>query len=251
MEMLDQEFLQQRDIRECRTVRFYKSKKNEVRLLEVVTSDQTVEKLVLKTCRHPERMKQEAELVNALHKEGVAVPRLFYQGENHLVFEYIDGLTLCDLFQDQEAALHGETLLSADTRQAIGSLVQWLWAFYRAGRVITGRTLLMKDVNLRNFLLAERLYGVDFEDCSTGQIEEDVGRLCAYVLTYDPIGTAWKQLAAAALCRHLSAKLGLDVQAVHHYFRQEILEMENRRKIPLAWIRLCDLKDSSKGCGNA
>jgi hypothetical protein len=241
MEMLDQDFLQQRDIREYRTVRFYKSKKNEVRLLEVVTSDQTVEKLVLKTCRHPERMKQEAELVKALGREGVVVPRLFYQGENHLVFEYIDGLTLCDLFQNQESALPGETLLSADTRHAIGSLVQWLRAFYRAGRVITGRTLLMKDVNLRNFLLAERLYGVDFEDCSIGQIEEDVGRLCAYVLTYNPIGTAWKHHAAAVLFRSLEAELGLDVNAVRQFFGRELLEMEKRRNIPLAWVRLDEI----------
>lgn len=55
----------------------------------------------------------------------------------------------------------------------------------------------MGDMNLRNFILKNTFYGdelyrIDFEDYSTGIIEEDLSSFYAFILNYYPALTEWK-----------------------------------------------------------
>ena len=56
-----------------------------------------------------------------------------------------------------------------------------------------GHPVIMGDVNLRNFVVGDRITGMDFEDVRTGQKREDLGTIAAFILMYAPEQTPWKQ----------------------------------------------------------
>ncbi len=47
------------------------------------------------------------------------------------------------------------------------------------------RQCILEDIYLRNFLLHDSVYGTGFECCLSGACEENIGRLFAFVHTYD------------------------------------------------------------------
>ena len=62
-------------------------------------------------------------------------------------------------------------------------LAAWFVNCYRILDDFYGYSIALNDVNLRNFIAAERIYGLDFEDCRAGTKVEDMGKFCAFALT--------------------------------------------------------------------
>ena len=78
---------------------------------------------------------------------------------------------------------------------------------------VSGRILY--DVNLRNFLLNHKgIVKVDFEDCRRGTMEGDIGKMAAFILTYDPIFTDFKKDFAADMINEAILKLKIDKEQV-------------------------------------
>jgi hypothetical protein len=48
------------------------------------------------------------------------------------------------------------------------------------------------DATLRNFILTDRIWGVDFEESRLGKTVEDIAGMCASILTTDPMFTSEK-----------------------------------------------------------
>lgn len=88
----------------------------------------------------------------------------------------------------------------------------------------------MGDVNFRNFIIREKIYGLDLEECREGKIEEDIGSLCAFALTYSPSFTPWNIAMAKEMFRILSSELGLDKELLKQEIQREILAISIKRK---------------------
>lgn len=172
--------------------RFY-SKKNEVYkvrcLDETIGDSNTV--VIKKYLQAPLNRTREIELLQYLKNKGLTVPKIYLEKENYIIMEYIEGKTILEIIEEREKNNPIET--SNDYRsnkKLIVKLIEWLKKFYR----YTEGKYILRDINLRNFIISNNgiIYGFDFEDYDAGKIEEDVGKLCAYILTYDPPFTPWK-----------------------------------------------------------
>lgn len=234
---LEEDLLRNLGFTDWQWVKTFKSKKNQVWLLQAVHQSEGKLSIVYKQVEASHlsggksKLQQEAALLTGLRTEGVPVPLLRGQGKDCLVMDYLPGIPLCEYLQQQEELAQSEATLSAESIEALVLLTDWLNQFYRAAEKVSGNPLVMQDVNLRNFLMTEDgLYGLDFEDCGVGEQEEEAGKLCAYLYTYDPVGTPWKMKAIDCLMAMFQEKLDLDRVKVETAMRDEVRSMEQRRK---------------------
>jgi hypothetical protein len=108
-------------------------------------------------------------------------------------------------------------------------IARWLDGFYKAMEQITGRRIILWDINLRNFLVGYKLYGIDFEECREGAYEEDLGRLLAFIVTYAPAFTPYKIEFAREVYNALGSRLDLDRDRVMAETTKEFDAIRDRR----------------------
>jgi len=217
------------------------SRRNAVYLVHLPPGDPWGEAAVCKRfSRGAAGREKEAAYLAALAARGVAVPRLLEEGEDYLLLEYLDGPTLLDVLLAPEDA--GATAVGRATGNVIAALGDWLGAFYTAAAAISGEATVFGDVNFRNFIVRDRVFGLDLEACRPGRPEEDVGGMAAYALTYTPPFTPWKRSLARTICRKLGEALALDGAAIREATRQELATIVRRRglDLPPDWESLVD-----------
>ncbi|MGI6452331.1 MAG: hypothetical protein ACOX0E_02425 [Syntrophomonadaceae bacterium] len=200
------------------------SKKNNVFLFKRVQEGQDPEFLVYKKYSRKDRMAKELEIFQRLSPKGVLVPKVYGTGDDYVLLEYLEGNLLLDLWERQEAALAvaGSSLNRMDYG-LISPLCCWFKDFYIALQGIDGRQMIMGDVNFRNFIVNNRIYGIDLEECREGKIEEDVGSLCAFALTYRPAFTSWKIAMVRELLRNFIGEFKLDPELVQKEVSNQLL----------------------------
>jgi hypothetical protein len=201
-------------------VKKFTSRKNSVFLVENTVDDDKPKHLVYKKYAYSERMQAETEMLRLLKVKGVAVPEIYWTGQDHLLLEYIEGPLLLDCYCRQEDTCDH---LDASTHQLINSLCSWFKDFYSAVQSIYGKQILMGDVNFRNFIIGEKVFGLDLEECHEGRIEKEVGSLCAFALTYNPSFTMWKMAIVSDLIRVFTYELNLDRKILQKEVENELL----------------------------
>lgn len=231
--ILSNHFWQKHDEAVFERIKTFKSKKNEVWLIKARKSDGTPQQYVLKAYRDHKRLEKEMEMMTALHRQGLEVPAVYEQQGSYLLMEYIDGITLCEAFEKQECKWTEGDHLPESTMEIIGLLTGWLERFYQITKELEGKSMIMADVNLRNFLLTDTVFGVDFEDCREGRYEEDAGKICAYVYTYSPMATPFKKHLVNAFADTFVKDLLLEGNLIYHYMDRELKMMERRRKMAI------------------
>lgn len=166
---------------------------------------------VVKKYTEPECLKREARMLRQLNLMGVKVPEIIEETEDALTLEYINGPTYSDIIDE----------LNAEQAQALAA---HLAEFYKATATLRG------DVNLRNFIYNNGVcYGLDFEDPPQfGDIEQDMGRILAFAVTYDPMLSIKKRFAAKHLLAAFLAT-GADIEKLKATYLKEIDAMETRR----------------------
>jgi len=185
---------------------------------------------IYKEYSHPGRMPKEIKMLQMLRERGVAIPQVYEIGNNYILLKYLEGPLFLAYFCWQESISGSESSSLKDPAyQSIYSLCSWFKDFYTAAWEATGKQFIMGDVNFRNFIIREKIYGIDLEECREGKIEEDIGSLCAYALTYTPSFTAWKIAMAGKMFRIMSEELGLDRNLVKEEMRKEFFLMAKRR----------------------
>lgn len=215
------------------TVRELPSKRNDVRLVRAFASPGEATLYVAKAYRDaPPGGHREASILQVLYGLGVPVPRLVCETGAGLVLQYLPGPTLLAEIERLERAGH-----RGDCGEAAAlalKLCEWLAAYYRAMRQHTGRTYVFGDMHLRNFVLHQPsnvLYGVDFESCTEGAPEKDIGMVCAYAVSYDPPFTSWRISFARCLLATACRTLACPPETALRSVRRALRAIEQRRGI--------------------
>ena len=166
----------------------------------------------------------EAGMLKLLHKAGVRVPNPVSVEGSLMKMPYIAGETLPDIL-DRFEILPDQNALE----KVVQGIIRWLSDFYRAVSMEeTG--IIRGDVNGRNFLWdGGSCWGVDFEERVKGVKEQDIGRLLAYVLTYDPPKTPVKMAFADKLLRDAVCVFSIDPGKAFYFRDQEFAAMFERR----------------------
>ncbi len=167
----------------------FSSKKNWVAMVHFPEGIYPHQTVVMKRFTHPVNAVREAGFLDRLRGRA-AVPRVFACRGTELILEYVPGLTLAEWLEAQEMN-HPDTIPPV-VDQMLLKLLDWLSRFYAALSGNEGDTVVMGDVNLRNFIVGDTLTGIDFEDAAAGDIEEDLGKIAAFMLMYRPEKTRWK-----------------------------------------------------------
>lgn len=208
--------------------KFY-SKRNKVYLVED-TAESAGENYVLKIFMGREKQKRkklEEDILKDLSKSSLYVPELLLTGKDYLLMEYIKGVTLLDILIRYEGSG------CCDDRPFLMA-IDFIYDYCRHTLKSAGQSYILKDINLRNFIYREgQLYRIDFEDCAHGYIEEDIGKLFAFMLTYDPVFTDWKISKAKSLFHYLSDKYPVDIDAIRSEMKKELIAIEDRRGLEI------------------
>lgn len=119
------------------------------------------------------------------------IPILLEKDENNnvLVLNYIMGENLCDVINSEET--------SSDEKKRLMILLGRWFAQFHTHFKTADQYRIRGDAILRNFILTDRIYGVDFEESRFGKPVEDIATMCASILSTDPMFTNEK----IQLCR--------------------------------------------------
>ena len=209
--------------------KFY-SKKNDVYKIRCTFNDNTEKTCVLKIYKN-NSMDKETYMLSMLKEKKVNVPEIFHIGKKEIIMEYIEGKNLLDVITELE--LSSDEYIDKKTDDIIYGLCNWLDSFYKSSYRIFGRSIIFVDVNLRNFILSDKMYGVDFEDCKEGHKETDAGRICAFILTYTPMFTDWKKEFVRKSIHVMTEEFGYNKDLVFQEMNIELEEISKRRGIDI------------------
>ncbi|WP_105616610.1 BUD32 family EKC/KEOPS complex subunit [Vallitalea okinawensis] len=174
----------------------YKSKKNHVYAVEF-SSNGEKKRAVLKDFNSIESKQQEIFYLQLLRDHNIKVPKILDQHDQMILLEYLAGELLLErIINLEERQIDPELPM---VKEVFNQLLSWLGQFYRITENVLEKKMIFGDVNFRNFIINDHLYGFDFEDCREGSPEEDGGAICAHLLTYYPEYTSWKQKACGVL----------------------------------------------------
>ena len=138
--------------------------------------------------------KKNMETEYAILKKGSSklnMPTPLEKDEENNVIEmsYIIGENLCDVINDEKTT-------SSEKQRLMYLLAEWFSKFHTYFKK-TDKIFIRGDSILRNFILTDRIWGVDFEESRCGKPIEDIIGMCASILSTDPMFTDEK----LQLCR--------------------------------------------------
>lgn len=130
---------------------------------------------------------KEYNVLKLLYDNNVNVPKIISSNNDTIIMEDLGDLTLL------EWLIREEKNKSYNYHKTIIDLYNFFQEFYKTTKCALGEQYILKDVNLRNFIIKnDVIYGLDFELCEEGSIVSDIGSLVAYIITYSPVGSDWK-----------------------------------------------------------
>ena len=232
--LIEREHQEIPESKEYYIIKKFKSKENSVYLVH--NNQENGKKVfILKQYSRPfKKMAREKYLLQRLKREGVNVPDLLKVEEESILLEYINGPLLIDILSEQEKLAGSESsCLTLTVFSIINSLSAWLKDFYTATQRIAGKQLILGDISFRNFIFTDKLYGIDFEECRKGVIEEDVGRICTFALTCEPAFTTWKLALVSAVINELIVNLSLNEERIKREIKKQLITLVPLKENPM------------------
>lgn len=182
-------------------------------------------KYISKTFLNLFDMKRETDNLNLLKKFDVNVPDILSIENNTVELEDLGDLTLLDWYEQVEIEN------SYNYKDIIIKLCAWLKEFYEVTFNYYKKSMVLSDVNFRNFIIKNgEIYGIDFELSCEGKIESDLGKIVAYAITYNPIMTEWKLKFADELINALEIELKVNKKLIIEEKEKELKKIIERRK---------------------
>jgi len=186
-------------------IRKFMSRKNAVYLV-----DRDGLRLVLKIY-DSDRWKNEAEALRSARQAGIAVPRVVEVKEKALLMEFVPGKPVNDYLE------------TGRMREAVLGVADWLASYHKAFR--SGDEVRVKsDVIFKNFIVSDRVYGLDFEGSRAGRPEEDVGEALAYLLDTDPMFPAEKFRLGREFVGRYEKAAGIPLKDIDAYVAKALEE---------------------------
>ena len=103
---------------------------------------------------------------------------------NVLITSYIIGENLCDVINQDKTSFD-------EKKRLMVLLAEWYAKFHNFYKK-EDEFLIRGDSILRNFILSDRIWGVDFEESRVGKPTEDIAGMCSSILSTDPMFTKEK-----------------------------------------------------------
>ena len=117
-------------------------------------------------------------------KLNIPTPFEMDEKNNVIISNYITGENLCDI-------INNEKTTTGEKQRLMVLLAEWFIDFHNYFKTKEGFCI-RGDSTLRNFILTDRVWGVDFEESRQGKIVEDIAGMCASILSTDPMFTSEK-----------------------------------------------------------
>ena len=116
----------------------------------------------------------------------INIPSVYEMDEenNVLITNYIIGENLCDVINNEDTTTN-------EKQRLMILLAEWFIDFHNHFKTNDG-FIIRGDSSLRNFILTDRIWGLDFEESRPGKTVEDIAGMCASILTTDPMFTKEK-----------------------------------------------------------
>ena len=134
-------------------------------------------------------LKKQMEIEYNIIKKGSSklnIPAVYEMDadNNVLIMNYIIGENLCDIINDEKTT-------TSEKKRLMILLAEWFADFHNYFKA-DDQFQIRGDATLRNFILTDRIWGVDFEESRLGKTVEDIAGMCASILTTDPMFTSEK-----------------------------------------------------------
>jgi tRNA A-37 threonylcarbamoyl transferase component Bud32 len=160
----------------------FKSKKNTVAYVTLKNKPRVLKWFVPGFKR---QMKTEQEILEkGASKLNIPTIHEIDKENNVLIMNYIIGENLCDIINSEETSKN-------EKQNLMILLADWYNDFHNFFKK-DYQFLIRGDSALRNFIFSDRIWGVDFEESRIGRPLEDIGGMCASILTTDPMFTKEK-----------------------------------------------------------
>lgn len=189
----------------------FQSKKNKVYLVE-----RAGERLVMKLFLN-DRCQNEYNTLKTAFDKGLAVPEPVEMRDNALLVKYIEGKTINELM---EIDIRPDLVLG---------VASWLARFHRTFYTDNGQVLLKSDAIFKNFIVADRIYGIDFELSRLGRPEEDVGETLSFLLDTYPMFTDDKIRLAHNFIRQYETLSGIRLNNIEDSIAKSLIEASSFR----------------------
>jgi hypothetical protein len=209
---------------EYRAVKEYFSRVNSVFLIESLSNKN--QQFILKDFgNNSERIRAELDGIKVF--ESIS-PKIYYSDSRYLVHEYIPGATFLSCFEDAEKN-------DSDPDKLINPFIEFLKSAYDSAP-----GYILGDINFNNFIIRENsqqntctlpISFIDYESVKLGEIEEDIGRIIAFALTYDPALTDWKYKFALIFINQALSVIQADQAKILFHAEKEFTAMRTRRKL--------------------
>ncbi|MDD3306907.1 MAG: hypothetical protein PHO29_07405 [Acetobacterium sp.] len=209
-------------------IKCFKSKKNRVRLLQMIEVEKTA-LIIEKVFSCYDQMQKELEIFNMMAALEIATPICYGQIDNVLLYQYIEGQTLCEKLEAAEKVAqqtdNNKEKPDNEIVELISKTIDWLNQFHEK----TGYCLF--DINLRNFIVQKnKIWAIDYEDARKLDKAVDFGRLLAFILTYDPSFTRWKISLVEKIETYIKNNIDVVFSRVMQEKEKELLSIEKRRE---------------------
>lgn len=166
-------------------------------------------------------LKRQMETEYSVLKNGEANLHIPYVYEidkenNVLVMSYIMGENLCDVINDEMATTN-------EKKRLMVLLAEWFVRFHTKFKT-ADEFRIRGDATLRNFILADHIWGMDFEESRVGRPIEDIGGMCSSILTTDPMFTHEKFQLCQIFIESYSKSVKWNLENVNKEIAYALLE---------------------------
>jgi tRNA A-37 threonylcarbamoyl transferase component Bud32 len=192
-------------------VRKFPSRKNSVYLVR-----RDGESFILKVFSS-DRSDHEYRVLRDAYDAGIPVPRPVEHKGRSILMQYIEGRTVNDLVDE-----------GAGPEPVLG-VASWLARFHSQFIRDDGEVLLKSDAIFKNFIVADRIYGIDFELSRPGRPEEDVGEAISFLLDTNPMFTEDKYRLAFAFINRYQDESGIILQDIENSIAKSLMEAASFR----------------------
>ncbi|HQO08718.1 MAG TPA: hypothetical protein PLK90_02125 [Clostridiales bacterium] len=207
---------------EYRTVKKFFSRINSVWLIESI--NEAGQKFILKDFEHnKDRLKAELSGMEIFKDFSL---KMIYSDSRYLIHEYVPGETLLSYFEEAEKN-------NTSVSNPVTLMMNFLKAMYKSAP-----GYILGDINFNNFIISgsnseSKIKFIDFENVKLGEIEDDLGRIISFALTYDPAFTGWKYDFVSEFIAKSEQVLKADKAKIYFYAEKEFVAMNVRRRLEI------------------